>query len=272
MKGTFLRSPLMRMHSVIQQKVLPGLLCIAPAIIQAQILDPPDCRADGQLVPYAPLREADVMWERRVWRNIDLNDPSNSLFTVPQEKGLRACMSLFDVLRHAMIGEGGITAYSPDADGEDGGFRKPLTDAALADLRAVLDTLPMNMVEGFRIKEDWIFEKSRSVMEVRIIGLAPMVKVFGPEGEFRGHRPLFWLYYPECRLLLSRWAATVDTEGKRLSFEHLFAKRRFSGAILKVSNMHDRAVTGHVTGLDALLHSTGLREQLLEMGFDLWHY
>jgi gliding motility associated protien GldN len=266
------RSALVRSLLPCAKRVFPGLLCGTLTAAQAQVLDPPDCRATDPPVPYVPLREADVMWERRVWRHIDLNDPLNKPFGTPEGRELGGCMGLFGVLRHGMIDEGGITPYAPGPNGEDDGFRSPLAGETLAAFRAMLDTLDPGMVAGFRIKEDWIFDKRRSVMEVRIIGLAPMVKVTGPDGELRGHRPLVWLHYPECRLLLSRWAAMVNNDGGRLSFEKLFASRRFTGTIIKVSNMHDRAVPGHMTGLDALLQSDGLRQQLLEMGFDLWHY
>ena len=91
------------------------------------------------------------------------------------------------------------------------------------------------------IKEDWIFDRQRSVMEVHIIGIAPMIEERGQNGELRGYHPLFWLYYPECRILFSRWAA-LEEEGVRLSYEALFAERRFSSTITKVSNMYDRSI------------------------------
>ena len=99
-----------------------------------------------------------------------------------------------------------------------------------------------------------------------------MAEVRGEDGELRGHRPLFWLYYPECRTLFARWLALKDEHDRSLSYEDLFAERRFSGTIVKVSNMYDRGIAEHRTGLDALLEGEAIREQLFRMGFDLWNY
>lgn len=234
-------------------------------------LEPLDCRAPGLVKPYEAIREADVMWERRAWRTVDLNDPVNLPFRASQG-GLPGCMSLFGLVRHGLLDEGGIVAYDPGPTGQDDAFRVPFGREALRTLFAALDTLSTSAVTRFMIKEDWIFDKRRSVMEARIIGIAPMLELRSDDGELRGHRPLFWLYYPECRLLFARWAASADKDGRRLSFEDLFAQRRFKGTIVKVSNMQDRTLSGHRAGLDALLESEGLREQLFQMGFDLWHY
>ena len=36
--------------------------------------------------------------------------------------------------------------------------------------------------------------------------------------------------------------------------------------------MYDRSIDQHRAGLDALIESESIREQLLRMGFDLWNY
>ena len=247
-----------------------GLLLCGLAL-NGQVLEPQDCRASGTVLPYPPLREADVMWERRVWRTLDLHDPQNAALLTPQGK-LPGCRNLFAVMQHGLKDEGGLVAYQPDAKGEDDAFRKPFLREEIKSMLAAVDTLPATAVARFMIKEDWIFDRARSVMEVRIIGIAPMIEVRGEEGELRGYRPLYWLYYPECRHLLAWWTAITGKDGERVSYEELFAQRRFSGTIVKVSNMQDRAIAGHTTGLDALLESEEVRQQLLHMGFDLWNY
>ena len=117
------------------------------------------------------------------------------------------------VIRHGLKDEGGITAYDPGPDGEDDAFRARMSGTALSAVLAGIDTLGPDAVGRFMIKEDWLFDRSRSVMEARIIGLAPMIEVRGEFGELRGFRPLFWLYYPECRQLFSWWNAAVGADG-----------------------------------------------------------
>ncbi|MBK9176467.1 MAG: gliding motility protein GldN [Flavobacteriales bacterium] len=236
------------------------------------VLDPgtATCRANGLVRPYAQLREADVAWERRVWRAIDLSDPANAPLRMPT--GAPGCLSLMQVIRHGLRNEGGIMAYDPGPDGKDDAFRKLMARSALLRELDTLDTLPASVVGRFAIKEDWIFDRACSRMEVRIIGIAPLVEVRGPEGELRGYRPLFWLYYPECRQLFAWWTAILDGDEKRISFEELLDQRRFKGTVTRVSDMSGRAVNAAATSVDALLRSEDVRRQLEEIGFDLWHY
>jgi gliding motility associated protien GldN len=224
-------------------------------------LEPLDCRAGGRVMPYATIREADVMWERRVWRTIDLGDPLNTCYRVPQGK-LPGCFSLFGLVRHGLLDEGAITAYDPGPLAQDDAFRTPLDKSAIRALFAELDTLPPEAIARFMIKEDWIFDRQRSMMHVRIIGIAPMTEVRGGDGELRGYRPLFWLYYPECRTLFARWTAVQTTAGKRISFEDLFLQRNFRSTIAQVSDMQGRTIAEGNAGLDALFESEEVRQQL----------
>lgn len=237
------------------------------------VLDDADpCRADGIVRPYAPLREADVMWARRVWRVIDTRDARNTAIAAPQ--GLKQnCRNLMAVIRHGLKDEGGIIAYDPGPEGKDDAFRTRMSGAGLRSILSALDTLGAEAIGRFMVKEDWLFDRRRGVMEARIIGLAPMIEVRGEEdGELRGYRVLFWLYYPECRQLFSWWTAAMGRDGERLSYEALLDRRRFFGEITKVSNVSDRGITGTRTGVEALLESDAQRQRLLDMGFDLWHY
>lgn len=221
--------------------------------------------------PYAPLREADVMWHRRVLRVIDLSEPANQMLARPAV-GATPCPSLIDVVRHGLRDEGGIRAFVAGGDGLDDGFRTALDKVLLMKELAALDSLSAPKVGRIMIKEDWVFDKARGEMDVRIIGLAPMIEVRGEFGELRGYRPLFWLYYPECRQLFAWWVAGKGAEGSPVTFETVLDRRLFRGDISKVSNMQDRAINANSKGMDAFLESDAVRKQLEAIGFDLWHY
>jgi hypothetical protein len=55
---------------------------------------------------YAPLREADAMWQRRIWREIDLRQKINHSFYYPENDGIAAVTddrkSLKALLLHMM--------------------------------------------------------------------------------------------------------------------------------------------------------------------------
>ena len=71
---------------------------------------------------YAPLRQADVMWSRKIWREIDLRQRINHPFFYPENDGIAHTIedrkSLIDVIYSAIL-EGSITAYgNPAMDDE----------------------------------------------------------------------------------------------------------------------------------------------------------
>jgi gliding motility associated protien GldN len=231
------------------------------------------------------------MWSRRVWRVIDLQEKVNHPLFFPIEP-LEDRKCLFDILRDGLLTEGSITAFDPGPLLRDDGFDRPLAAPALASLFMRRDTVYSEDLESgqlvpvqqevwleaatitrYLIKEDWVFDKQRGVMDVRIIGLAPMQEVRGVDGELRGHAPLFWLYYPELRYLLAQHQVfNRHNDAARPTFEDVFRKRLFSSTIVKVSNVQDRWISDHLTGVEALLEAERMKEALFEFEHDLWHY
>jgi hypothetical protein len=77
-----------------------------------------------RVIQYTHLREADVMWSKRVWRTIDLREKQNHPLFYPS-KAISDRMCLFDVIKYGALDEGSLTLY------EDGGladdqFRFPM--------------------------------------------------------------------------------------------------------------------------------------------------
>ncbi len=244
-----------------------------------------------RVVPYAHIREADVMWARRVWRTIDLREKMNHPFYYPTE-AINDRKSLFDVIRQGLLVDGSITAYDVGALADDDEFTKPLLTSDIQAMMLKMDTaytedletgeivpviqevkLESRDIKQYWIKEDWIFDKQRSTMDIRIIGIAPLQEKKGEDGEVRGYSPLFWLYYPECRYVFANWDAfNRENDAERRSFEDLFWKRQFSSYITKWSNVYDRNINVYKTGLDALLEGEEIKQQLFEFEHDLWNF
>ena len=57
---------------------------------------------------YPPLRAADILWEKRIWRVIDTRQKMNLNFRYPEKP-------LFTILEEEIMA-GRITAYSPEDD------------------------------------------------------------------------------------------------------------------------------------------------------------
>ena len=254
---------------------------------------------------YAPLRQADVMWSRKIWREIDLRQKINHPFYYPENDGMGHTIedrkSLIDVIYSAIL-EGSITAYgNPVLDDE---FREPMSPddikqigGAKEELRTKTDwdavaegadpeeakiteliKIPFNRntVKKWRLKEEWFFDKQRSVMDVRIIGLAPLQEGKDElteklDGTFN---PLFWVYFPEARevLIHAEVFNLVKNNAERRTYDDIFWKRMFSSTIIKESNPADRKVNEYMIGLDGLLEAERIKTEIFNIEHDLWEY
>lgn len=244
-----------------------------------------------RVVPYPHIREADVMWYRRVWRTIDLREKMNHTLYYPVEP-INDRKSLFDVIKQALLVDGSITAYDVGVIGQDDEFTKPLLASELKDIFLRVDTsytpdletdemvmvvqeIPLESrdIKQYRLKEDWIFDKQRSKIDIRIIGIAPMKEMRGDDGEIRGYSPIFWLYYPECRYVFANWDVyNRENDAQRIPYESLFMKRQFSSTITKWTNVYDRQINSYKTGIDALLEGEEIKQALFEFEHDLWNW
>lgn len=240
----------------------------------------------AKVTPYANLRELDVMFSKRVWREIDLRDKMNMVFASPKGR-------LIDIIKDAVMA-GELTAYDATATKEDvngdefSTVLKPeeamskFADSVLvpifdADGNQTGTTVkpgefnPDSIVK-FRIKEDWIFDKQRSVFEPRIIGIAPMIKVKAA-GQTLDDQPAFWIYFPEVRqILVTKEVVNRRNDATGLSYDDIFMKRLFASYIVKESNPEDLRIKDYAQGIDKLQESERIRKDLMNREHDLWSY
>jgi gliding motility associated protien GldN len=129
----------------------------------------------------------------------------------------------------------------------------------------------------YRMKEDWFLDKQRSVLDVRIIALAPVVYKTEEDANgntsISGTRELFWLYFPHCRFVFNNYFVYNDkNDSQWMSFDDLFWKRRFNSVIYKESNVYDREIESYRTGLDALHQSEEIKNEIRNIEHDLWSF
>ncbi|NEU08703.1 gliding motility protein GldN [Flavihumibacter sp. R14] len=241
---------------------------------------------NAKVTPYANLRELDVMFSKRVWREIDLRDKMNMVFASPKGR-------LIDVIMDAVMA-GELTAYDATATKEDvngdefSTVLKPedaMSKFADSVLVPIFDSegnqtgttvkpgeFNADSIVKFRIKEDWIFDKQRSVFEPRIIGIAPMMKVKAA-GQVFDDQPAFWIYFPEVRqILVTKEVVNRRNDATGLSYDDVFMKRLFASYIVKESNPEDLRIKDYAQGIDKLQESERIRKELMNREHDLWSY
>ena len=245
-----------------------------------------------RVIPYPHLREADVMYFRRIWQVMDLKQKINHPYYFPIEP-IQDRKNLFDVIKQGLLLDGSLVAYSPGPAGDNDEFTIPLTkdsiynilnpiflkpdyDEVTGDVIGTTEErrpLSSENVTRYMLKEDWIWDRQRSERYVRIIGIAPLEEKFDQDGESIGFTPLFWLYYPECRYVFANADVfNLFNDAQRRTYEDLFQKRYFSSYIVKESNVYDRSIISYARTLDALAESERIKEELFLLEHDLWHY
>lgn len=196
-------------------------------------------------IDYFTLQEKKVVMSKRVWRFIPIeNNPL--LFE----------NNILQKIISANIATGNITAYSTNDDE----FMIPLKPDEIK-------TNGDNII-GFKIKEDWFFDKDRMVSESRIIGICPV----SSDSLKNSTRDLYWLYFPEIRKYLAgeKLKGNAIPEGIT-NCDDLFFFRYFSSGIYKESNVYDRKISDYKFGDDINKEAERIEINIIEMEHELWY-
>jgi len=263
---------------------LSGAIPLPNANAQTEVLGTPWLQEiSGQRTPldYEPIREADVFWNKTIWRTIDCKEKMNLPFKWPDSP-------LIDLLITAAQ-SGEVNVYS----GLDDEFKIPMdpkdvmqmagattdtiyvTDPITGDAvqQVVTKEIDWENVNKYRIKEIWYFDKQTSTMKVRIMGISPVLESYDENGNYRGDLPLFWAYFPDLRKTLVKTPAyNPFPYGNMLTWDDIFSIRLFSSYVIKEDNVRDYRIQDYATGLDALYESERVKNKLFTFEHDLWSF
>ena len=240
------------------------------------------------------VREADVTWSKTVWRLIDMREKMNQRFYFPTVE-MQGRTNLINLLLKG-IKESTITAFDAPANDENE-FSVPLSyDQVKSQFGAAtkmvsrrnfetgqMEDVPVQQeihtdeVKQLIIKEIWYFDKQKSTLQVRILGICPIRLYYRDEDvaqEVVLRKKLFWVRYPEIRKLLAKNESLNPRNGARnFSFDDLFLLRNFDGYIIKEENVYDnRSILQYASEEYASQESERIKNSIFNYEQDLWEY
>jgi hypothetical protein len=278
-----------------------------------------------RLIPYEYVREADVVWSKRVWSFIDLREKINHPLYFPLDSYQDTVWvknatrwSLWTVIKHHVL-NGDLTVFEPrnpadffevlPPDGDQfkyplrpqpglnyitdknyrdavDGYLNVLGDKTFEPVASKLTGEDSVIVDPFTGMETTVTEEVqkkarilRSVLDVRILGIAPVIYEGGAVDGYAGskeggkYKILFWLYFPHCRFVFNNYFVYNDAnDAQWMSFDDLFWKRRFTSIMYKESNVYDRRIESYRTGVDALWESEKIKEEIRTVEHDVWSF
>ena len=160
-------------------------------------------------------------------------------------------------------------------------------------------------ITAYNIKEDWFFDKERSLLDKRIIAIAPVSKFTWMDSvtNYRGNLvafdelgnevyfdngihieldganiptvelEMFWLYFPELRnVIVNYYTYNNHTDAQWMTFDDLFFKRKFNSQIYKTSDKFDREIEDYRFGIDALREAERIKGEIRKWEHDVWNY
>ncbi len=279
-----------------RQLIIFSILCLmfAPASIAQAEEDRPRntfydaetrIERDRKPVELTYVREADVLWSKRIWQTIDTREPINQALYYP-ERPAGEFRSLMQVLMDAII-DGKIRAYGVDDEGFE---NDPLDPAKL--FEEDLSQIQTFFVDGveeiveipfdpsnvliFRIKEDWFIDSRRGRADVRIIGLSPAMLVRDEEtGEYTDIQdPLFWVPFEEARdVLANAIVYNQNNRSQKISMDDFFIRRLFNASVYREERPDNRVIMEYIEDpTERLLEAQRIMDEIRNMELDLWHY
>ena len=240
-------------------------------------------------MPMPTVREADVMWQKRIWREIDFRQKINQRFyypVTPHQNWKNFITIILDGLKEGRIQAYEISetdelttpiSYKNIMDGLTGSHTEVFLDENGYEVtKTISDDFYPTSVQRLRIMEEWYFDKQRSQLMVRILALCPVMNVEKDDGEGGvrvGTKPMFWIPFDSAREVLSEsYYFNRNNGAMKLTYDEVFWKRMFDSYIYKEENVYDRSIQDYAQGINAMLESERIKQSIIDFEQYLWDY
>ncbi|KWW32010.1 MAG: gliding motility associated protein GldN [bacterium P3] len=250
-----------------------------------------------QAIPYAFLREDDVVWETIVWRRIDFREKFNQFFYFPieTERNTQGRVNLINTVM-AALKDGSIEAFDDEDLTIPKDYEKiynelnrerqtsipiydPETDEEIGSRDTVIrEEFDPASVYTIRLKESWYIDKQDTRQKVRILGLQFIYNYcrMTDDGDNNCQTvSMFWIPMNDMRVrnALVKMPAYDENNSRAVrSYDDIFVDRFFDSYVDRVSNRMNRTIASYLTGTDAILESQRIEDEIFNIESDMWEY
>lgn len=280
----------MHMKAVILFFILAGLFL--PVSLKAQQTNenntgPRDSFYQRETVPdriaidLTPVREADVIWSKRVWQEIDLREKINQPLYFPVE-AVGQYRSLMKVIEEA-VRAGELSVYDRNDVDLSGTPLTPENAFSLWDEEIetpegeiIIDPFRSHEVYRYQVMEEWFIDKRRGVMDVRIIAVLPIRMYFDDLVQETVFEGVFWIPFDELRQVMANAQVyNRNNDAHTITYDDIFLRRMFSSRIIRESRPDGRMIMDYPGFEDItqqLLEGQRIKEEIRNRELDMWHY
>jgi len=253
---------------------------------------------DDKPMSYGYVDDRDILWSKKVWEVVDLDERVNFALYYPMERTGTDRKSLFytlwDAVESGEIDKVYFDSYFQEevtldqlkasmqrVDTTNLGYDQINAGEALSEENVIRREITGADIEAYHILGMWYFDKRQGELKYRILGLAPVApdvnfidsETVDPESN---RVELFWVWYRDARDVLHKSKVfNQRNSAQPISFDMLLNARRFNGVIYKEDNVQgDRKISEYITdnALFQLLEANRIKESIRDREQDMWAY
>lgn len=251
---------------------------------------------EKRAMPYAYLRENDVVWETVIWRTIDFREKFNQFMYFPTDptKNTQGRINLVNCIMKALE-NGDFEVYDNDEfkgapldyDQLMGTLNRettihvPVYDEYGDELDGydtiVREEFDPADVYSCELKEHWYIDKQDTRQKVRIVGLALVYNYCRDRDGDRECSPvrLFWIPMNDMRVrnvLVTANSYDENNNNAERTYDDVFITRYFDSFVTRETNRFNRSIGSYLTGTDAILESQYVEDKIFNIESDMWEY